>query len=261
MAGYQVPDIEVEPGSSALSSFILGPLCRADGDTDPADPLEGLLDGLYASRAGRRGSPQRARGADRADGARRALDDEAALTRSSQGASAARGDDLAGPRQGTEGEEAGHRDSALPGFGEPAMDEDMLVTSSASEPSFTADEPSFAAAPSVATAPSSPGRGSLPDGGAGEEQERARLVRILCALHALRPSELAFLLSGWQCDWLLLHDGLCPPSALALMLRLQSKRRLRRQHGGKHIGDCPGGEPVSKTASPAACHSLLMRRG
>lgn len=234
MAGQQKLGAE-EPACSALSSFILGSLCHEDNDSGPVDPLEGVVDGLFAGRILQKGpqhQPAEAR-LERADAASGVPDEMIWSCQYPSQSSTA-------PRSSwSRGQRSLPGDGALHRYGDGGMEEDMLVTSSASEPSMTA-------AASVATLPSSPEHG-FPDCGPGERQaplgdERARLVRILCALHAVRPSELSFLLSGWQCDWLLLHDGLCPPPALALMQRMQMKRRPRRRHGAKRIGDLRDGD-------------------
>eukprot|EP00928_Gymnodinium_smaydae_P006097 TRINITY_DN12125_c0_g1_i1.p1 TRINITY_DN12125_c0_g1~~TRINITY_DN12125_c0_g1_i1.p1 ORF type:complete len:347 (-),score=82.65 TRINITY_DN12125_c0_g1_i1:72-1112(-) len=80
------------------------------------------------------------------------------------------------------------------------------------------------------------------------DEARLRHARALGALHALRPSELAFLLSGWQAEWLLGQEDLCPTAALKQMLRFQARRRPRRQRGSERIG---GGGGRSAAAAAA----------
>mmetsp|Transcript_6706 Transcript_6706/g.18403 ORF Transcript_6706/g.18403 Transcript_6706/m.18403 type:complete len:317 (-) Transcript_6706:61-1011(-) len=279
MAGRPVSDPMVEP-SSDLSSYILGPLSRVDSSDNSSDPLEGLLDGLRAH--GRRAHPstrlrgdsglgaagsarvqvQVAGGGSAAAAPGAALQNGHPLSRES-GAGGHESQDAYGCRSPvvTEGRfpevgsdaafssgSAQHRGQRCyaeqnPGVGA-VLDEDMMVMSSVSDPSIMT-------ARSIATAPSSPGRNGLLERSPGLEkaEDRVRLLRALSALHALRPSELTFLLSAWQVDWLLLHDGLCPPAALAAMLRMQAKRRLRRRRGAKRIGQCPSRGPLQSTAS------------
>jgi len=239
MAGERAVDAEAASASPSLSSFILGSLCQAESDTSHVDPLEGLVDGLFASRVSSCGSLRRQHAAHPGPGG------------------GAPDEDL--PWTG----QYPSRSSGAPCRLEEALEEDMTVTSSGSEP-VCADAPNEASDPNppgqggcpdeacTATATSSPERGGLRDSGAEEklDEDHTRLVRALCALHALRPSELSFLLSGWQCDWLLLHDGLCPPNALALMQRMQAKRRPQRRHGAKRLQDCDGCALLLETAPP-----------
>jgi len=102
--------------------------------------------------------------------------------------------------------------------------------------------------------------------GAAEEQEedvRRRLVRALCAVHALRASELGVLLSSWQADWLLSREDLCSQTALSSMMRLQARRRPRRRHGAERIGlrsSASGGlaaPPRAGSAETQQCHPVV----
>lgn len=86
-----------------------------------------------------------------------------------------------------------------------------------------------------------------------EETERTSHARVLAALHALRPSELSFLLSGWQADWLLGDEDLCPAPVANTVMRIQARRRLRRQRGlGERIGpDSSDGGAFDVRGGPA----------
>lgn len=144
-------------------------------------------------------------------------------------------------------------------------DEDMVVTSSASEPSAPASPSSprstsilgihpvgtrsqpiivpRGAPAHVSTLSTTSHKSGDVAGRAAPHglHDRAEFAQMLCALQALKPAELNVLLSDWQRDWLVRRDDHCPPPALNVMLGFQSglsasrpRRQRRSERNGTH---------------------------
>lgn len=237
------------------ASSILGSLgTRAEDRDHSVDPLEGLLDDLFA------GTSSAAALAPRSPSSPR---------RSVASSSA--------PHQTTSRNAV--RGTLFRGVGTP-LDEDMMVTSSDGTPTSpsspilirghvrgpAASQPNVlrSAVPTgglvgtprprgaVSKAPTSRGSAAIVKAET-EEEQRVRLARALCALHALRPSELSLLLSDWQRDWLLSRQSLCPPMAVAAMHSVRVERRPQRRRGAERIGENrKSSPPVAAQGPPSA---------
>lgn len=206
-----------------------------------ADPLDGLLDGLFDTRARSR-SPSKGRPAAVPDQVpeHEIPDWSGGRASGSRSASASAGGFVQRPvpkvaaANATQprARESSPDAAARRYLAQPHVDDvmDGLTSSGSDEsPRLSARRDASCHARGASRADEDTPREEDP------EEKRAQLVCLLCALQALRPSELQLLLSGWQQEWIELNESLCTPAALELALRMYYRKRPRRRRGGKRI--------------------------